>query len=235
MPNYRQSVAALVILAALPYTLYAVSKTHVITFGKWISVQWFPGGNPSEKPLPLRVRPLLIDARIKEFTLGPPHDVTERIFVVRRAFRLNDSLPQESESSPHWQWQRGGWLMIDRASGRVSAIALPEFDAFYSTVSWYRDYAAYCGISEDGKKIFAVVAQVGRRKPVLKKVLDGAAVKEGDGNDAVPDSACATPSWQRAPQRVTFEPATGVKQIFAIRGHIVDLVTDEDDDEEAVK
>ena len=126
--------------------------------------------------LALKVRPLLIDARIKEFTLGTAHDVTDRLFVVRRAFRVNDSLPQESPSAPHWQWQRGGWLLVDRVTGHISPINLPEFDAFYSAASWYRDYAAYCGVAEDGKKVYAVVAQISRRKPVLKKLLEGESV-----------------------------------------------------------
>ena len=46
---------------------------------------------------------------------------------------------------------------VDRLTGRVSQLNLPEFDPFYSTASWYRDYIAYCGVSEDGKKLYAVV------------------------------------------------------------------------------
>ena len=160
-----------------------------------------------DKPLTLKVRPLLVDARVKEFTLGPAHDVTDRLFVIRRAFRVNDSLPQEAASPPHWQWQRGGWLLVDRLTGRISPINLPEFDALYSAASWYRDYAAYCGISEDGKKLYAVVAQITRRKPVLKKPLDGQTIPE----NAATDSACPTPAWQRSPARVTFEPAGAPK------------------------
>jgi hypothetical protein len=212
----------------------AAAKPHVITFGKWTTVQWSPTtGAADDKPLTLKVRPLLVDAHIKEFTLGPAHDVTDRLFVVRRAFRVNDSLPQESAQSPHWQWQRGGWLLVDRITGRISPINLPEFDAIYSAVSWYRDYAAYCGISEDGKKIYAVVAQITRRKPVLKKPLDGQIIPE----NATADSACPMPAWQRSPARVTFEPAGAPKQTFAIRGHAVDLVieSEEPENEEASK
>jgi hypothetical protein len=230
--SFRHVIASIIIVLALAHVVSAIPKPHVITFGKWISVPWFPSGNTNEKPLLLKVRPLLIDARVKEFTFGPAHDVTERLFVVRRAFRVNDSLPQESEATPRWQWQRGGWLLVDRVSGRVTAITLPEFDAFYGSVSWYRDYAAYCGVSEDGKKVLAIVAQIGRRKPVLKKVLDGIAPPESD--DPASDTACPAPAWQRAPARVTFEPEGGEKQTFAIRGHIVDLLI-EDDDEEAAK
>jgi hypothetical protein len=148
---------------------------------------------------------------------------------------VNDSLPQESTAPPHWQWQRGGWLLVDRVTGHISSINLPEFDVTYSAASWYRDYAAYCGVSEDGKKLYAVVAQIGRRKPVLKKPLEGETIAAAETKSAVPDSACPIPAWQRAPARVTFEPAGAAKQTFAIRGHVVDLITEEEDDEEVSK
>jgi hypothetical protein len=212
----------------------AAAKPHIITFGKWTTVQWSPTtGAADDKPLTLKVRPLLVDAHVKEFTLGPAHDVTDRLFVVRRAFRVNDSLPQESAQPPHWQWQRGGWLLVDRITGHISTINLPEFDALYSAASWYRDYAAYCGVSEDGKKIYAVVAQITRRKPVLKKLLDSQSIPD----NATPDSACPTPAWQRSPSRVTFEPADAGKQTFAIRSHTVDLIieSEEPENEEASK
>jgi hypothetical protein len=208
----------------------AATKVHVITFGKWTSVPWFPGaGVEAEKPLALKIRALLVDGAVKEYVLGPPHEVTDRLFVVRRMFRVNDSLP--ADSVPHWQWQRGGWLLVDRVTGRVSAVNLPEFDALYSAPSWYRDYVAYCGVADDGKKTYAMVAQLSRRKPVLKKPLSN----EGMPDDAAPDSACPVPTWQRSPMRVSFEPAAGAKQTFAIRGHVVDLVNDAEEEEEGSK
>jgi hypothetical protein len=207
----------------------ATAKPHTITFGKWTTVQWFPGDGPAN--VPLKVRPLLVDAKVKEFTLGSVHDVTERLFVVRRAFRINDSLPAESASPPRWQWQRGGWLLVDRTTARISPLNLPEFDVVYSAASWYRDYAAYCGVAEDGKKIYAVVAQISRRKPVLKKPLPADSLSEG----APPDSACPAPAWERTPVRVSFEDGPA-KQTFAIRGHVVDLLNEgEENDEEASK
>lgn len=168
---------------------------------------------------------------------GLARDATDRVFVVHRGFRVNDSLPQESASPPHWQWQGGGWLLVDRVNGHVSAINLPEFDPVHSAAGWYRDYAAYCGVSEDGKKVFAVVAQISRRKPVLKKLLDGATLGGEPRDSATPDSACPTPDWQRALARVTFEVAGSPKQTFAIRGHTVDLIYKGEDpeDEEASK
>jgi len=217
---------------------FAAPKPHVITFGKWTTVQWSLDSTPGAaggNTLMLKVRPLLVDARIKEFTLGSIHDVTDRLFVVRRAFRVNDSLPQESATSPHWQWQRGGWLLVDRLTAHISAINLPDFDAVYSAASWYRDYAAYCGVSEDGKKVYVVVAQISRRRPILKKALDGA-TNIGELKDAAPDSACSIPAWQRSPARVTFEASGAAKQTFAVRGHFADVVNDaEEEDEEASK
>lgn len=193
----------------------------MISYGKWTPVQW-SAGTGDDKVFPLRVRPLIVDGRIREYVVGPPHEVTERLFVVRRALRVNDSLPEDSALK--WQWQRGGWLLVDRLTGRISPLNLPDFDVVYSSATWYRDYVAYCGVADDGK-IWAVVAQLSRRKPVLKKNL-----AEGVPGDAAPDSACPAPAWQRSPVRVTFEPKSGTTQTFAIRGHVVDLVNDEDDE-----
>jgi len=219
----------LFLVSTFPPSIFA--KAHVVTFGKWSSVQWNTGAGPADdKPITLKVRPLLVDGNVKEFTLGLAHDVTDRLFVVRRAFRVNDTLPQEAATTLHWQWQRGGWLLVDRITGRVTVVSLPEFDGFYSGTSWYRDYAAYCGVSDDGKKVYAVVAQIGRRKPVVKKLIEGKSIADVEGI-AAPDSACSVPTWQRAPARVTFEVGAG-KVTFVIRGHVADLVADEDENED---
>lgn len=212
----------MVILWVTTVESQALPKTHVITFGKWMSVQW-PDAT-GKKMLDLKVRPLFVDTRLKEYTTGTAHDLTERLFAVQRVFRVNDALPEEHIL--RWQWQRGGWLLVDRVSGKVSQLSLPEFDPFYSTASWYRDYVAYCGVSEDGKKLYAVVAQVGRRKPVLKKSMG-----EPDGDD-LPDSQCPPPKWERAPVRVTFEPDDTQKLMFSIRSRAVDVINDSEEDAE---
>jgi len=201
---------------------FATPKPHVITFGKWISAKW-PNAT-GEKMLDLKVRALFVDTRLKEYTSGNPHELTDRLFVVRRAFRINDSLP--AESAARWQWQRGGWLLVDRLTGRVSQLNLPEFDPFYSTASWYRDYIAYCGVSDDGKKLYAVVAQVGRRKPILKKDVGEPA------SHADPDSECQAPTWERSPMRVTFQPDDDRKVVFSLRNRVVDVVNDAEEAEE---
>jgi hypothetical protein len=219
-------VSMLAMLCLASSECAAVPKPHVITFGKWISAKW-PNAT-GEKLLDLKVRPLFVDTRLKEYTTGTSHELTDRLFVVRRAFRVNDALPTENASAnaPRWQWQRGGWMLIDRLTGRVSQLNLPEFDPFYSTASWYRDYVAYCGVSEDGKKLYAVVAQVGRRKPILKKE----AGEPGAAND--PDSECPPPFWERTPMRVTFQHGGDQKLVFSIRGRVVDVVNDAEEPED---
>ena len=223
--KFRFLFALLLMLGTFFHALAATApKIHTITFGKWMSVQWSSGTGAEDKAVAMKIRPLVVDGRVKEYVLGPPHEVTDRLFVVRRAFRLNDSLPVDVNL--RWQWQRGGWLLVDRTTGKIAAINLPEFDALYSVASWYRDYVAYCGIADDGKKTYAIVAELGRRKPVLKKILG-----EGIADDAAPDSACSVPEWQRGPVRVSFESGSS-KQTFSIRGHVVDVVPDAPDDDD---
>ncbi len=214
---------AMFCLIVLSYA-HAAAKPHVISFGKWLPAKWMVGPSESEV-VNIKVRSLYVDGKIKEFTTGEPHDVTDRVFVVRRVFRLNDRLPAEEGQSPRWKWQKGGWLLVDRSTGRVSQLNLPEFDPFYSDAAWFRDYVAYCGVSDDGEKLYAVVSEVGRKKPVLKKELGAAA----DSNS--PTAQCATPEWQRQPVRVTFQPRRGDKLTYTIRGRAADVASaDEKED-----
>ena len=89
----RNSALRIVVCAGLlTSAALAVTKIHVITFGKWTSAQWFTGA-ADDKPSILKIRALVVDGRVKEYVLGVPHEVTDRLFVVRRVFRVNDSLP----------------------------------------------------------------------------------------------------------------------------------------------
>lgn len=210
----------LVLLLFLPALAWAATKPHVIAFGKPMAVKLFVG--PAEdKSLDLTVRPLAIDGKLREFTTGEAHEVTDRLLVVRRAFRVNDRLPDDAKG-PRWRWQRGNWLLVDRETGRISELKLPEFDPFYSEASWYRAYAAYCGISGDGEKVFAVVAQLGTKRPVVRKEIGAA--RQGD----MPDSECAAPKWQRQPARVTFLPKDRPALSFEVHGHTADVATNEE-------
>jgi len=208
-------------LLGLGSTAFSAPKVHLVTFGKWSSIKLIHEGE--ERVTDLRVRPLIVDGRTKEFTASQPHDVTDRTFVVQRVYRLNDSLPQES-GAVHWLWQPGGWLLVDRVTGKLQTIVLPNFDANVSAVSWFRDYAAYCGISDDGLKNFAVVAQLGHRKPVVKKALADA--EDGTGHN------CAAPVWHRDPARVTFEPKDEAKFTYTVRSRAVDLISSDTDEGE---
>ena len=201
----------------------AASKPHAVSLGKWSTVKVLVGDDENT-PAEMKIRPLIVDGRVKEFTTGGAHDVTDRIFVVQRAYRLNDMLPQETVSA-RWRWERGGWLLVDRTSGRVQTIALVAFDPYYSQVSWFRDYAAYCGLSDDVSRRFTVVVQLGRRKPLLKKPV-------GEKSGAPANATCAAPLWSRAPARVTFDAPGDAKFTFTVRSQAVDLVTDDENEGE---
>ena len=188
-------------------------------------VAWFTGENEVQKR-ELKVRGLFVDSKLREYTMGEIHEVTDRLFVVRRVYRINDSLPGET-SAPRWKWQRDGWLLVDRETGRFAQLKLPEFDATYSAASWYRDYIAYCGVSEDGSKLFAVVAELGRHKAVVRKALGTA---HGTGE---PDSECPAPEWQRQPAQVTFHVPGAAPLSFEVRGTAAEIVVpDESGDED---
>jgi hypothetical protein len=198
---------------------FAAPKQHVVALGKWTPIKWQADAdaNTNEKPVEVRIRPLYVDGKTREFTVGAAHDVTEKTFVVQRMFRLNDALPQENAPS-RWRWERGGWLLIDRMTGKVQPIALPQFDSYTSTVNWFRDYAGYCGVSDDGKKALAMVAQLGRRKPLFKKTIA----------DVAPEAPqCQIPAWQRDPVRVTFE-SEAQKITFVVSSRAVDVATEEE-------
>ncbi len=219
----RRIVVLAALICSLSFFALATAKPHVISFGKVMPVRLFIG--PSEdKTVPMQVRALYVDSNLKEFTTGDPHDVTDRLFVIRRAFRVNDSLPTDQKKLPKWMWQRGGWLLVDRTSGRVSQINLPDFDPFYSDVAWYRDYAAYCGLSDDAEKLYADVVALGRKKPLLRKQLAAAT------NGEAPDSECAQPKWDRQPARVTFLPKNAPKFTFTLPDRSIELVPSNDED-----
>jgi hypothetical protein len=172
----------------------------------------------------LKIRALLVDGLLKEWTTGDAHDVTDRSFVVRRVIRLNDALPGDKPGK--WVWQRGPWLLVDRVTGRVTALKLPDYDPGVSQVSWFRDYGAYCGVTASGKSLYAVVAQVEARKPVLAKKLSAF---DGDNHA---DPACGQTEWQREPLRVTFHPAGQSAASYDIAPGSAVLVEETEDEPE---
>src|SRR5258708_778772 len=106
----------------------AEAKPKVVSFGPWTKVPFFIGPH-DEKSIDIKIRSLLVDGKIKEFTTGDVHEITDRFIVVRIAYRVNDWLPDDEKPKEHrWKWQRGGWLLVDRNTARVSLVTLPEFD-----------------------------------------------------------------------------------------------------------
>ena len=228
------SVLLISILFAIPVTSRAaVRKTHSVVLGAARKVAYSKEGDPSGDAAgeeSLRIRALLVDGVLKEWTTGDAHDVTDRSFVVRRAMRVNDALPSDppaqsgAAADSRWVWQRGPWLLVDRATGHVTALHLPDYDAGVSLVSWFRDYAAYCGRTASGKSLYAVVAQLAVRKPVLAKKIaafDGA-------HETAP--VCALPGWERDPLRVTFHPAGKDDVVYTLVPGSAALVEDTDDE-----
>jgi hypothetical protein len=200
-----------------PLALAAPPKVHVVALSAARKVPYIPADATAvpAKPgdaLTLKVRALTVDGHQKEWTTGDAHDVTDRSFTVRRAMRLNDQLPGETE--PRWSWQPGPWLLVDRTTGHITALHLPDFDAGISDAVWFRDYAAYCGTASTIKGgLFAIVAQLGVRRAVVQKQL-------GKWPQAVPPASpvCQPAQWQRTPLRVTLQLTGGEPMTFDVIG-----------------
>jgi hypothetical protein len=241
MRIYRVTILAA--LAVLPLSIRAAPhKPHIVALGATRNVPYSKAGDPAGAAAgedALKIRALIVDGALKEWTTGDAHDVTDRSFVVRRVFKLNDTLPGDNPApadkpstaakpqQSHWVWQRGPWLLVDRVNGHIVALKLPDYDPGVSQASWFRDYAAYCGVTASGKSLYAVVAQVAARKPVLAKKL--AAFDEGNR----PAIACGAPEWQREPLRITFHPSGREPVGFDIVPGSAVLVEESGDEAEA--
>ncbi len=242
----RGVIAAVAVLAAAfaasGLSAPAPHKGHAVVLGAARKVSYSKAGDPAGAAAgedSLRIRALLVDGVVKEWTTGDAHDVTDRSFAVRRAIRLNDALPSDkpgpgdkpglSDRQGHWVWQRGPWLLVDRVTGRAAVLKLPDYDPGVSQVSWFRDYAAYCGVTASGKSLYAVVAQVAARKAVLAKKL------AGFDAESHADPACAAAEWQREPLRITFHPAGKDAVSFDIVPGSAVLVEDADEGEKPVE
>jgi hypothetical protein len=130
---------------------------------------------------------------------------------VRRALRINDRLP--TDAGERWTWQPGPWLLVDRMTGRIAALHLPDFDPVVSDAVWFRDYAAYCGIAQTAKGgLYAVVAQLGARRAVVQKAI-GSWPQQ---NHFIP--VCKAAVWQRQPMRVSIQPNGGEAATYEIVG-----------------
>jgi hypothetical protein len=196
----------------------APAKAHVVALGAVRKVPYTPAGaalaSSAEKPADapaMKVRALTVDGRQKEWTTGDAHDVTDRSFTIRRAMRLNDALP--GDATERWSWQPGPWLLVDRSTGRITALHLPDFDDEVSDAVWFRDYAAYCGTAQTAKGgLFAIVAQLGARRAVVQQQIG----KWPQAEPAQP--VCKAAVWQRAPMRVSLQATGGEAMTFDVVG-----------------
>lgn len=193
----------------------AKAKVHTVALGAIRRVPYTPPESTpdtkSEDARTLKIRPLVVDGAIREWTVGDSHDVTDRTFVIRRALHINDALPGEA---PRWTWQPGPWLSVDRTTGHISALHLPDFDPQLSDAVWFRDYAAYCGLHVLVKSttLTAMVVELGARKAAVSKNITAWPPKDGSRQ------ACALSTWQRTPMRATIHPIGGDAMTFDITG-----------------
>ena len=91
-------VAIVTLLSVSPGIHAAPRKVHTVVLGAAKKVQYSKVGDPAGAAAgetELKVRALLVDGVVKEWTTGDAHDVTDRSFVVRRVIKLNDTLPND--------------------------------------------------------------------------------------------------------------------------------------------
>jgi hypothetical protein len=228
MQTLRPALVPLLLLLACAIPAAAKgTKIHNVSLGPARKVPYTPPqatpDTKSEDSSTLRIRALNVDGLQKEWTVGEVHDVTDRTFVIRRALRINDSLPAEPV---RWAWQPGPWLMVDRISGHITALHLPDYDPDISDVVWFRNYAAFCGIATTAKGgVVAVIAELGARKPVVQKVI-------APWPQATPSwPVCVRAKWQRTPMRATLQLTNGQPITYDVVG-TVSLVEDNDNSDE---
>ncbi|HTV09461.1 MAG TPA: hypothetical protein VMD97_10500 [Candidatus Aquilonibacter sp.] len=202
------------LLALLCPAVAGAVKVHTVALGAARKVPYTPpeatSDTKDDDATSLRIRPLLVDSQQREWTVGPIHEVTDRTFVVQRAMHINDGLPNEPV---RWSWQPGPWLMVDRVTGHITALHLPDFDPQVSEVVWFRDYAAYCGIATTARGgLMAVIAELGARKAVVQQKLSAWPIANA------PHPVCEVAKWQRTPMRATLQQTGGQPMTFDVVG-----------------
>src|SRR5215472_15586097 len=75
----------------------AAPRQHSVFLGKWRTVKALSDSGEGRE---VKVRGLIVDDRLREYTSGPAHDVTDRLFVVRRASRQRRSSSRRADRAP---------------------------------------------------------------------------------------------------------------------------------------
>lgn len=94
----RIAIFAAVVFAACAAVQAAPRKAYTAVQSAARKEPYSKAGDPAGAATgedALKIRALLVDGSLKEWTTGDTHDVTGRSFVVRREIRLNDSLPSD--------------------------------------------------------------------------------------------------------------------------------------------
>lgn len=227
----RPSLLLFSLLLVIPITVHAAAKPriHTVGLGTARRVPYTPAfSTPDSKDddsTTLKVRPLVVDDKLKEWTVGEIHNISDRTFAVRRVLHINDALPDDP--GERWVWQPASWILVDRSTGHITALHLPDFDSAISNAVWFRDYAAYCGISSTAKSssLVAVIAEVSGRRAVAQRAIG----KWPQADPAGPP--CQTARWQRLPMRATLQPAGGDAITFDVIGS-TSLIEEGDNDED---
>ena len=91
MQTLRPAIVPLLIALLCPAIASAV-KIHTVVLGAVRKVPYTPPEatpeTKSDDSTSLHVRPLMVDDKQREWTVGPIHEVTDRTFVVQRALRI---------------------------------------------------------------------------------------------------------------------------------------------------
>ena len=236
MQTFLSALVPLLALAAAagqtapprPVKMARPPSRHAVSLGAVRRVPYTPvdvtPDQQNEDTTTLKVRPLIVDERQREWIMGEMHEVTERSFAVRRVLHVNDALPSDREA--RFVWEPGPWLLVDRVTGHITVLHLPDFDPAVSNVVWYRDYAAYCGTGTSAKGgLYAVVAQLGARRAIVLKQVG----TWPQTNHFIP--VCQLAEWQRTPMRVSIKVTAGESFTFDVIGGS-SLIEEEDGEAE---
>src|SRR5690348_31732 len=88
------TISIILSLAAVP----AEAAPHAVLFGNPMTVPMFLGASQTQS-LQMTIRTLSVDGHLREFTTGEPHNISNTLFVVRKAYRVNDWLPEDQEKA----------------------------------------------------------------------------------------------------------------------------------------
>lgn len=220
----------LVLLLSFSTPLFAAApKVHTVSLGAVRRVPYTPPDatleEKSDQTSTIKVRPLFVDDRQKDWTTGEVHDITDRTFAVRRALHINDALP--TDPAPRWIWQPGPWITVDRVTGHITPLHLPNFAPVVSNAVWFRDYTAYCGTANTAKggSLYVIVAQLGARRGVVQRLIG----KWPQPNHFIP--VCQPAKWERLPLRVTIQPTGGEAMTYDVVGTSSTIIEEGDNDD----